>query len=68
MEGGNIDTAHHYNKAKHALEEVVQFDKAIEAAMKTVSLDDTLVLVTADHSHGISINGYSAREKSVTGQ
>ncbi|XP_003746813.1 alkaline phosphatase, tissue-nonspecific isozyme [Galendromus occidentalis] len=67
VEGGNIDTAHHSNKAKHSLEEVIQFDKAIELVANTVSFEDTLVLVTADHSHGVSISGYSSRAQSITG-
>lgn len=67
VEGGNIDTAHHENKAKHALEEVVQMDRAIELATRTVNITETLLLVTADHSHGMTINGYSSREKAVTG-
>lgn len=66
-EGGNIDVAHHQNKAKHSLEEVIQFDKAIEHAVNTVNLEDTLILVTADHSHGISLSGYSSRDKAITG-
>lgn len=68
MEGGNIDTAHHESKAKHAFEEVIQFDNAIAAAVKTVGLEETLVIVTADHSHGVTINGYSSRDKSVLGE
>lgn len=43
--------AHHDSNAKRALEEFVAFDEAIGSANKLIDYEDTLVVVTADHSH-----------------
>lgn len=43
--------AHHDSNAKRALEEFVALDEAIGLANKIVDPEDTLVVVTADHSH-----------------
>ncbi|XP_028968256.1 alkaline phosphatase [Galendromus occidentalis] len=67
VECHNIDTAHHGNLAGYALEELYQLDKAILAAHKMTSLDDTLTIVTADHSHAFTLNGYSARGTDILG-
>lgn len=41
------------NHARLALEEMVEFERAIQEAVDLVS-DDTLILVTADHAHSVS--------------
>jgi alkaline phosphatase len=51
VEGGKIDHAHHGSNARRALDEFVALDEAIGKAKQTVSLNDTLFIVTADHSH-----------------
>ena len=38
------------NNAYQALHEAVHFDETIESATKLINEDETLVLVTADHS------------------
>jgi len=53
--------------AKIALEEGLAFDKAIEAALEATSQDDTLIVVTADHSHSMSMNGYPLRGNPIGG-
>lgn len=60
--GGRIDQAHHDGRAKLALEETYQFDLAIAAALNMTNRDDTLIIVTADHSHTMTINGMCSRE------
>lgn len=67
VEGGRIDHAHHENKANMALRETLQFDEAIETAVGMVDLDETLVMVTADHAHTLTINGYAFRGTRIDG-
>merc|ERR1712037_1011161 len=67
IEGGRIDAAHHNGQAVRALSETLAFDKAIEEVLKLVDLEETLVLVTADHAHTMSIGGYTNRELDITG-
>ena len=61
VEGGRIDHAHHDANAYRSLEDMVAFDNAIKAALGKVNLDETLVIVTADHSHTLTISGYPKR-------
>lgn len=57
--GGRIDHGHHDGYAARALDETVEFSKAIDLARKRTSEEDTLIVVTSDHSHTMSISGYS---------
>ncbi len=57
VEGGLIDKAHHQNLAYEALNETVELNEAVAAAMAMTNPADTLIIVTADHSHGLTING-----------
>ncbi len=61
VEGGLIDHAHHANNAHRALHETVTFAAAIEQALALVDRRDTLVIVTADHSHTLTLSGFPAR-------
>ena len=67
VEGGRIDMAHHENFANMALNEALAFDKAIDKALQMVSTDDTLIVVTADHSHAFTMNGYPLRGNNIMG-
>jgi len=67
VEGGRIDHAHHENNALRALEEVVAMDEAIRTAKEMTDEEDTLIIVTADHSHAFNINGYPVRGNPITG-
>ena len=67
VEGGRIDQAHHEGWASRALNETVAFDLAVETAFKMVNLSETLIIVTSDHSHGMTFNGYASRGSDVTG-
>ena len=55
--GGRIDQAHHEGRAKFGLEETYQFDLAITAALDMTRREDALIVVTADHSHTMTLNG-----------
>lgn len=59
VEGGRIDHGHHGTQARYAIDETVEFSKAIEAAMAKVNLEDTLVVTTADHGHVMTLAGYA---------
>jgi alkaline phosphatase len=59
VEGGRIDHGHHKNEAKHAVDETAEFSKAIQATMDHVNLEETLIVVTADHGHVMTLAGYA---------
>jgi len=67
VEGGLIDKGHHSNKARRAMEEAIEFEKAVDTAARMTSDQDTLILVTADHSHTMTINGYTPRGTDILG-
>ncbi|KAK2181946.1 hypothetical protein NP493_374g01032 [Ridgeia piscesae] len=67
IEGARIDHAHHGNTARRALEETLAMDAAVERALELVDTDDTLVIVTADHSHPLSIGSYATRGNPILG-
>jgi len=66
VEGGKIDHALHGSSVKRALADVVAFDDAIQATLEKMNVLDpglkhTLVVVTADHDHTLTINGTARR-------
>lgn len=67
VEGARIDHAHHVGQAGAALQDTLAFDAAVRAALEAVDLRDTLVIVTADHSHNLTLTGYSPRGAPVLG-
>jgi alkaline phosphatase len=66
VEGGRIDHALHANNAKRALQETKAFNDAIQTALDKVDLSNTLIVVTADHDHVMTFNGYAARTGQTT--
>ena len=68
VESGRIDHAHHAGNAWRALSETVALSDAVRVATKATSVDDTLILVTADHSHTLSFVGYSRRGNPILGK
>uniref|UniRef100_A0A1L8DJH5 alkaline phosphatase n=3 Tax=Nyssomyia neivai TaxID=330878 RepID=A0A1L8DJH5_9DIPT len=67
VEGGKIDLAHHDLELRASLDETVEFHKAIELARNMFSEEDTLIVVTADHSHAVSMAGYPNRKHDIFG-
>ena len=67
VEGGRIDHAHHAGNAIRALEDTLAFDAAIAAALEMTNPEETLIIVTADHSHTFTINGYPQRGNPILG-
>jgi alkaline phosphatase len=68
VEGGRIDHAHHAGQAGLALDETVALDAAVKTALSMVNLDETLVIVTSDHSHNLTIAGYPKRGNPILGK
>ena len=68
VEGGRIDHAHHSGNAFRALSDTVAFSDAVRAAMTMTSDKDTLIIVTADHSHTMTFAGYPARGNPILGK
>jgi alkaline phosphatase len=66
VEGGKIDQAHHQNHARLALEEFVEFEKAVKKAVEMTG-EDTLIIVTSDHAHAMVYNGYGKRGNDILG-
>lgn len=67
VEGGRIDHGHHDAKARKALDETVQFSEAIKRAVELTDREDTLIIVTSDHAHTMSISGYPNRGNNILG-
>lgn len=67
VEGGRIDHGHHEGKAKQALHEAVEMDRAIGRADLMTSTHDTMTIVTADHSHMFNFGGYTPRGNTIFG-
>lgn len=67
VEGGLIDLGHHGNKAQKAVTETVELEEAVQVALSMTRREDTLVLVTADHSHSLTMNGYPSRHTDILG-
>lgn len=61
VEGGRIDHALHAGNAARAFEDTVAFQEAIKVALEKTNREDTLIVVTADHGHTLTINGYPKR-------
>jgi alkaline phosphatase len=67
VEGGRIDHAHHLGNAYRALSETVAMAQAVATAVSLTDAKDTLIIVTADHSHTLVIGGYPARGNPILG-
>ncbi|XP_075980335.1 membrane-bound alkaline phosphatase-like [Anticarsia gemmatalis] len=67
VEGGRIDHAHHDNLARLALDETIQLSEAVARAAELLSEDDSLLVVTSDHAHVMTLNGYSPRGSDILG-
>ncbi|MDH5832548.1 alkaline phosphatase [Luteimonas kalidii] len=68
VEAGRIDHAHHEGNAFRALEDTAALSRAVQAAMDLTSDEDTLIVVTADHSHTLGFVGYPRRGNPILGK
>ncbi|MFI5316002.1 MAG: alkaline phosphatase [Myxococcota bacterium] len=67
VEGGRIDHGHHAGNAQRALSETIEFANAVQVALAKTNPRDTLIVVTADHSHTLTISGYPKRGNPILG-
>ncbi|XP_038075850.1 alkaline phosphatase-like isoform X1 [Patiria miniata] len=67
IEGARIDHAHHDGTARLALLETLSMEEAVAKAMELTNEEDTLVIVTADHSHTLTIGSYADRGNPILG-
>ena len=67
VEGGRIDHGHHEGKAGYALAETQEFARSVAVAVANTDTKETLILVTADHSHVFTISGYPTRGNPILG-
>lgn len=68
VESGRIDHAHHASNPYRALTETIELAKAVKVAHKMSQRNDTLIIVTADHSHVFTIGGYPTRGNPILGK
>lgn len=68
IEGGRIDHAHHFTNAYRALLDTLALSDAVATAAAMTDPRDTLILVTADHSHTLTISGYPRRGNPILGK
>jgi alkaline phosphatase len=68
VEGGRIDHGHHAGNALRALTETIELSNAVRTAMEKTRPDETLIVVTADHSHPFTMAGYPTRGNDILGK
>lgn len=68
VEAGRIDHAHHAGNAFRALTDTLALSDAVRMARQRTREDDTLILVTADHSHTLNLLGYPVRGNPILGK
>ena len=67
VEGGRVDHGLHAGDAQRALGDAAALDEAIAAAVAMTNAEDTLIIVTADHSHTLAMQGYPQRGNPILG-
>lgn len=67
VEAGRIDHGHHAGNAHRALTDTIELSRAVRQALGGIDLAETLVVVTADHSHTLTLGGYPARGNDILG-
>jgi alkaline phosphatase len=67
VEAGRIDHAHHNGNAFRALTDAIELSNAVKTALSKVNLEETLIIVTADHSHTFTFAGYPIRGNNILG-
>lgn len=68
VEGGRIDHGHHAGNAYRALTDTIALSDAVRVALDKTDASETLIVVTADHSHTLTISGYPKRGNPILGK
>ncbi|MES2663668.1 MAG: alkaline phosphatase [Pseudomonadota bacterium] len=68
IEAGRIDHGHHAGNAYRALTDTIELSNAVKIAREKTNSKDTLIIVTADHSHTFTIAGYPKRGNPILGK
>lgn len=67
VEGGRIDHGSHNGNAYRTLTDTVALNEAVKTIIGKVDLNETLVVVTGDHSHTLTLAGYAKRGNPILG-
>lgn len=67
IEAGRVDHASHAGNAYRTMTDGLAFIEAVKMADAMTDDADTLIIVTADHEHAISFNGYCGRGSDILG-
>ena len=67
IESARIDHAHHKGNAARALAETAMLADSVQLADEMTADEDTLIIVTADHSHTFMLAGYPKRGNPILG-
>lgn len=68
VEAGRIDHGHHAANAHLALHDTIALSSAVKTTLSKINLNETLVIVTADHSHVLTMAGYPKRGNPILGK
>jgi alkaline phosphatase len=68
VEAGRIDHGHHAGNAQRALTDTIALSDAVRIALEKTDASETLIVVTADHSHTLTISGYPKRGNPILGK
>ncbi len=68
VEAGRIDHGSHAGNAYRTFSDTVALSEAVKATMAKVDMNETLIIVTADHSHTLTIAGYPKRGNPILGK
>lgn len=68
VEGGLIDKRHHSGRAVRAVSEALDLENAVRIALSLTNRDDTLLVVTSDHSQGMNFVGYADVGEDIFGK
>ncbi|XP_014667984.1 PREDICTED: alkaline phosphatase-like [Priapulus caudatus] len=67
VENEKIDDGHHMGAAVRAVSEVLPLEVAVQQTISMTDAEDTLLVVTADHSHNMIMSGYPPRGNPIFG-